>query len=218
MISIKHYNYFISYLKKICLDILGRLSLLIYPYKLSYYTSMFIDYVASVRFKLLTKNTGVAFIERPFYIKGHKYIKYNSFYSHAGLRLECWEEYEGVRYNPSIIIGKNVCFNFRCHIGAIDHIVIGDNVLIGSNVLITDHSHGYNSIVDIRTSPSKRNLYSKGPVVIEDNVWIGENVSILPNVVIGHNSIVGANSVVTKNIPPFSLVGGNPAKIIKTIN
>lgn len=205
-------------MKKVCLDILGCLSLVLYPYKLSVYISIFFDYIASIRFKFLTKNTGMVFIERPFYIKGHKYIKYDSFYSHAGLRLECWEEYEGIKYEPHISIGKNVCFNFRCHIGAIDSIIIGDNVLIGSNVLITDHSHGYNSISDIGISPAKRKLYSKGPVVIEENVWIGENVSILPNVVIGHNSIIGANSVVTKNIPPFSIVGGNPAKIIKVIS
>ena len=65
--------------------------------------------------------------------------------------------------------------------------------------------------------PSLRKLYSKGPVIIEDNVWIGEGVAILPNVIIGENSIIGANAVVTKDIPRNSVVGGNPAKIIRTL-
>ena len=48
-------------------------------------------------------------------------------------------------------------------------------------------------------------------------MWIGENVCILSNVTIGRNSIIGANSVVTNNIPPYSIVGGNPARVIRTI-
>ena len=69
----------------------------------------------------------------------------------------------------------------------------------------------------IKFSPSERKLYSKGSVKIEKNVWIGEGVAILPNVTIGENSIIGANSVVTKNIPKNSVVGGNPARIIRTL-
>lgn len=200
------------------LHIIGFVSLLLFPYKLSKLFSTFGDYISSKRFQFLTKNGGHIYIERPFYIIGHKYITYGSFYSHAGLRLECWDKYNNTHFTPSIIIGENVCSNYRCHIGAIDKIQIGNNVLIGSNVLITDHSHGYNNSCDIDIAPAQRDLYSKGPVIIEDNVWIGENVCILPNVIIGHNSIVGANSVVTKNVAPYSVVAGNPAKVIKIIN
>ncbi|MBL4677498.1 MAG: hypothetical protein JKY70_15040 [Mucilaginibacter sp.] len=56
------------------------------------------------------------------------------------------------------------------------------------------------------------------PVIIEDNVWIGETVSVLPGVTIGKGSIIGASAVVTKNIPPYSIAVGNPAKVIKTYN
>ena len=204
-------------MKSFCLDLISYLSLCLYPYRLSRFISIFFDYVASKRFKYLSRNNGQVFMERPFHILGHKYIKYGSFYSHAGLRMECWDKYEGDGYTPIISIGKNVCFNFRCHIGAINKIVIGNNVLIGSNVLITDHSHGFNNKSDIENSPAKRKLYSKGPVVIEDNVWIGENVCVLPNVKIGCNSIIGANSVVTKDVPPYSVAVGNPVQIIKSI-
>jgi acetyltransferase-like isoleucine patch superfamily enzyme len=66
--------------------------------------------------------------------------------------------------------------------------------------------------------PSERDLYSKGSVTIEDNVWIGDKVTILPNVRIGEGSVIGANSVVTKDIPPFCVAAGNPAKIIRKLN
>ncbi|WP_443197883.1 DapH/DapD/GlmU-related protein [Pseudobutyrivibrio sp. OR37] len=65
--------------------------------------------------------------------------------------------------------------------------------------------------------PNKRKIRSKGPVIIEKNAWIGRNVCIMPNVVIGEGSIVGANSVVTHDVPPYSIVGGVPARIIKEI-
>ena len=155
-------------------------------------------------------------MEHPFYIYGHSYIKCGSLYSRVGLRLECIDRYKEQTYFPSLIIGKNVSFNFRCHVGVINKVVIGNNVLIGSNVLITDHSHGHSND-DIDLNPTKRKLYSKGPVIIEDNVWIGENVSILPNVRIGHNSVIGANTVVVKDVPAYSIVAGNPARILKII-
>ena len=64
---------------------------------------------------------------------------------------------------------------------------------------------------------AKRRLHSKGPIIIEDNVWIGENACILENVRIGKCSIIGANAVVTHDIPPYSVAVGVPAKVIKTI-
>ncbi len=54
------------------------------------------------------------------------------------------------------------------------------------------------------------------PVVIEDDVWIGSRVTILPGVTIGRGSVVGAAAVVTKDVPPYSVVAGNPAKVVKT--
>lgn len=84
-------------------------------------------------------------------------------------------------------------------------------------MLITDHCHGKNSLDDIDSAPEHRKLISKGPIIIEDNVWIGENVCIMPGTRIGKNSIIGALSVVTKDIPPYSVAVGTPAKVIKTL-
>lgn len=199
-------------------DFFIRLTLFLYPNSAAKFISKCRSFIASRRFCYISGNVSAkVHLELPFYISGHKNIKIGSLYSLAGLRMECLDYFAGEVYKPSIIIGENVIMNFRCHIGAINKIVIGNNVLIGSNVLITDHSHGYNDISDIIEIPIKRKLYSKGPVVIDDNVWIGENASILPNVHIGKNSIIGANSVVVKDIPPFSIAAGNPARVIKNI-
>lgn len=151
-------------------------------------------------------------------IKNPQYISIgNCFSSLYNLRLEAWDKYGLNEYNPEIIIGNNVCFNTDVHIGAINKVWIGDNVLIASRVYISDHSHGEITSEALKLPPGQRALFSKGPVVIENNVWIGEGVSILPAVVIGENSIIGANSVVTKSVPPNSIAAGNPARVIKTI-
>lgn len=65
--------------------------------------------------------------------------------------------------------------------------------------------------------PKNRIIVSKGPVIIEDNVWIGDKATILPNVRIGFGSIIAANSVVTRDIPPFSIVAGAPARVVKRL-
>jgi acetyltransferase-like isoleucine patch superfamily enzyme len=157
--------------------------------------------------------------EYPFVLKGGKYIKIGKrFSTRARFRIEAWDYHNGNLYNPEIIIGDSVVFNFNCHVGAINKIQIGNNVLIGSNVLITDHNHGEITKDELNIITYLRPLYSKGPVIIEDNVWIGEGVAILPNVRIGKNSIIGANSVVNIDIPDNCVAGGIPARVIKQFN
>lgn len=154
----------------------------------------------------------------PIYLHGGKYISIGeNFNSDLRFRLEAYDEHLGYHFTPKITIGNNVSINSDCHIGAVNEIEIGDNVLIASKVFITDHYHGEISSEAIKIPPSERKLYCKGKVKIEKNVWIGEGVAILPNVTIGENSIIGANSVVTKNIPKNSVVGGNPARVIRTL-
>jgi acetyltransferase-like isoleucine patch superfamily enzyme len=156
--------------------------------------------------------------EYPFLLKGGKYIKIGKCFStRARFRLEAWDSYLNYTYTPQITIGDNVIFNFDCHIGAINRIDIGNNVLIGSRVLITDHNHGQVSEDELEMPPSFKKLYSKGPVVIEDNVWIGEGVAILPGVRIGRNAVIGANSVVSSDVPENCVAGGIPAKVIKQL-
>lgn len=118
-----------------------------------------------------------------------------------------------------LIIKNNVSITDRCIISAANRIEIGNGCLLGRDTFITDNSHGENiSIDELNISPHKRNIFSKGTVIIGDNVWTGKNVCIMPNVKIGNGAIIGANSVVTHNIPPYSVAVGSPAKVIKTIN
>lgn len=120
-------------------------------------------------------------------------------------------------FKPSIIIGDNCDIGEGAFISAINKIVLHNGVLLGRNVTIVDNSHGNNVQSLNEIAPNKRPLFSKGPVVIEENVWIGEKVTILPNVTIGRGSVIGANSIVTKNIPPYCIAAGNPARVLKTI-
>lgn len=153
-------------------------------------------------------------IEFPLDLKGAQYISIGDHFScNSRLRLDALKY---LQQNPKLVIKNNVTINFDCHIGCINKIEIGNDVLIASKVYITDHSHGETDLSSLKIPPSKRSIVSKGPVIINDNVWIGEGAIILPNVVIGENSVVGANSVVTKSVPPFSIVAGIPAKVIKT--
>jgi len=117
---------------------------------------------------------------------------------------------------PNILVGDGTNIGQNCHITAINRIEIGNCVLTGKYVTITDNSHGSVTLEEMQFDPNRRALVSKGPVVIEDNVWIGDKVTICPNVRIGRGSIIGANTVVTKDIPSYSVVVGNPARVIKT--
>lgn len=132
--------------------------------------------------------------------------------------METFSVFNGQQFSPCLSIGNNVAIHDDCHIGCVDYIRIGNNVLMASKIYITDHFHGGTNTNDLIKPPVFRELFSKGPVVIEDNVWIGEGVVILPNVTIGKNCIIGANSVVTKSFSANNVIAGNPARIIKNLS
>jgi acetyltransferase-like isoleucine patch superfamily enzyme len=88
-------------------------------------------------------------------------------------------------------------------------ITIGNNVLIGPHCVFAASNHDYiQTKVPVRFSGA----VSKGPIVIEDSVWIGANCTVTDGVTIGHNAVIGANSVITKNVQPYEIVGGTPAR------
>lgn len=152
----------------------------------------------------------------PFMLEGKQYISMgDNTHCCRGCRIRAWDNFGGSCYNPQIIIGNDVSINHNVDIACIDKVIIGNGVGIASNVLITDHNHGKLSENERNVPPQKKLLYSKGPVIIEDYAWIGSNVTILPGVVIGKNAIVGSNAVVNKDVPPNSIVGGVPAKVLK---
>ncbi len=135
-----------------------------------------------------------------------------------GAILAAHKLHNGHKFTPEITIGNNCDFGDYTHITCINKILIGNNLLTGRFVLISDNSHGKAALEDMKESPNERILHSKGPIIIGDNVWIGDKASILSNVKIGDGAIIGANSVVTKDVPPYSVVAGIPAKIIRQFN
>jgi acetyltransferase-like isoleucine patch superfamily enzyme len=177
------------------------------------------DKICSSYLKQSLRQSGqLIFVSYPINLLNPKSITIGENFS-AGkcLKLRAINEFNGVTFKPSIIIGDNVHIESDVHIGCINNINIGNNVLIASKVFINDHFHGLTNKEDMDISPIRRKLQSKGPITIEENVWIGENAVIFGGLTIGSNSVIGANAVVVKDVPPYSVVGGVPGKIIKTV-
>ena len=133
--------------------------------------------------------------------------------------LTAWDTYyteHGIqKMNPDLSIGDDCNFGTFNHITCTNKIKIGNRLLTGKWVTITDNSHGDTDIETLQIAPIKRPIFSKGPVVIGDDVWIGDKATVLPGVTIGDGAVVAANAVVTKDVPAYSVAAGNPAKIIK---
>lgn len=108
-----------------------------------------------------------------------------------------------------IVIGSNSRIGISSLV--LGPILVGNNVNIGQHVILSGLNHDYQ---DILNEPSMQKVFSK-QIVIQDNVWIGANSVILPGISIGAHSMIGAGSVVTKDISPYSLALGNPARIVK---
>lgn len=154
---------------------------------------------------------------------GVKNIKVTTaIYSGKHFWLQAIEQYEQQSFYPRIVFKGNFNASDFCHIGATHYIEIGNNVLFGSKVYVTDHGHGIYSGDGEQTmpeeAPAKRKLDFDKEVVIGDNVWIGDNVTILPNVHIGQGCVIGANAVVSRDVPPYCIAVGIPAKVIKKYN
>jgi acetyltransferase-like isoleucine patch superfamily enzyme len=112
-------------------------------------------------------------------------------------------------FGKNITVGENVFFNTGCTFQDRGGITIGDGTQIGPNVTLTTLNHGL--------AANARNTTFPAPIAIGKNVWIGAGAIITPGVDIGDNAVVAAGSVVTKNVPANTLVGGVPAKTIKTL-
>ncbi|KAF9343673.1 hypothetical protein BGX26_005379, partial [Mortierella sp. AD094] len=115
-------------------------------------------------------------------------------------------------YGNNITLGKNVYMNFNCVVLDCGYVDIGDNVFFAPNVQLFGAAHPTNPL--IRSKGVEWGM----PIKIGNNAWIGGGAIICPGVIIGEGVTVGAGSVVTKNVPPYTVVGGNPAKILKVLD
>jgi acetyltransferase-like isoleucine patch superfamily enzyme len=110
----------------------------------------------------------------------------------------------------NIRVGRRVFINQNCTFYDLAPISIGDDVMIGPNVSLITSGHP--------VAPSQRRAFLVGrPIDIEPNVWIAAGATIVGGVAVGANSVVAAGSVVTRDVPPNTLVGGNPASVIRSI-
>ncbi len=114
-----------------------------------------------------------------------------------------------INYGKHTKIGKNVFINFDCTFLDLGGITIEDNVLIAPKVSLLSEGHPILS--------EERHSLTVGHIHIKKNAWIGANATILQGVTIGENAIVASGAVVSKDVPDNTIVGGIPAKIIKTI-
>ncbi|ALU26919.1 sugar O-acetyltransferase [Myroides odoratimimus] len=113
-----------------------------------------------------------------------------------------------INYGKNTKLGKNVFINFDCVFLDLGGITIEDNVLIAPKVSLLSEGHPVN--------PKDRSSLVPSPIHIKKGAWIGANATILPGVTIGENAIVAAGAVVSKDVADNTIVGGIPAKIIKT--
>ncbi|GAL18722.1 N-acetylglutamate synthase [Vibrio maritimus] len=115
-------------------------------------------------------------------------------------------------FGKTISIGEKTFLNMNITMLDGAKITIGNNVLVGPNTQFYSASHDLNYL--------KRRSWAThcAPIIVEDDVWIGGNVVINQGVTIGARSVIAANSVVNSNVPPDSLYGGTPAKLIRKIH
>ena len=115
------------------------------------------------------------------------------------------------RYPSKMSIGAHSYINHGCcfYGSSLDgvEIVIGNDVALGPHVKIFTATHDY-STYDLKDTAAS--------VHVQDNAWVGGGTLILPGVTIGRGAVIGAGSVVTKDVPPFSVAVGNPARVVRT--
>lgn len=108
-----------------------------------------------------------------------------------------------------LVIGARTFLNYGCSLGATQLIQIGERCLVGNYVNIIDNN--FHDLYDRTRMPAPQ------PVIIEDDVWLGTRAIVLPGVHIGRGAVVGAGSVVTDDVPAWSVVAGNPARVVRQL-
>jgi acetyltransferase-like isoleucine patch superfamily enzyme len=153
--------------------------------------------ISLMTFIRVLKGLYIGFIRRKFGYVGH-----DSWLSPSGKYYHC----------QKIKVGNNVYVGPRAIVSATEGLSIGDGVIVGPELMVMGGDHNFKR-VGYRLNQVSEGGINK-PVAIENDVWIGGRVVILKGVTIGEGAIIGAGSVLTKDIPPYCIFAGNPAKKI----
>ena len=116
-----------------------------------------------------------------------------------------------INFPENVKLGNNLIFNRNVSITARSGVSLGNDVMIGPNVVINDSNHLFTN----KDKPITQQGHTAKAIVIEDDVWIAANSVILKGVHIGKGAVIAAGSVVTKDVPPYAVVAGVPARQIK---
>jgi acetyltransferase-like isoleucine patch superfamily enzyme len=125
---------------------------------------------------------------------------------------------KGAQGNVGLVIDDNCRIGSRCQISAKNSIHVEHDVIISPSVLVMDHNHEYEDTV---LPILKQGITQGGTIRIGEGSWIGHCAAIICSrgeLTVGRNCVIGANSVVTRSIPPYSVVAGNPARVVKTFD
>jgi acetyltransferase-like isoleucine patch superfamily enzyme len=146
-------------------------------------------------------------------IRGHDRISIgDNVVIHPGAIFSVVAEHDGVTYEPRLSIGNNVRIGCDMVVACCGRIDIGDDVLAADRVFIGDTFHAYRDPTEPILS---QGLADPRPVSIGRGAFLGVNSAILPGVTVGEGAFVGASAVVNRDIPPRSLVVGNPARVVR---
>lgn len=149
----------------------------------------------------------------PALIIGHHLIHIGSGCRiHARSFISVVDEHDGKRYDARLTIGDRLRAGFDLVIACCGHMEIGDDVLMADRVYIGDTYHEYR---DVTRPVLDQGLGDPRPVSIGSGSFLGINSAVLPGVTIGEGGYVAANAVVTSDVPPRSLVAGNPARVVR---
>lgn len=171
--------------------------------------------------QLLYRPTGVdlgagALVRRPWTISHPRHVRIGKRSTVGkGVILNAIRQHGTQTLSGQIDIGDDVYIGHGCQIHAMQTLQIGAGSVLSDRVYINDASHGMDPAAGLIMAQP---IHSKGPIQLGEQVFVGIGSVILPGVVLGHHCVVAAQSVVTRGWPAGSMVAGNPARLIKTLD